>query len=84
MSEKKPRWQRILDLEAQARGLAAPQYEPPPQFDPTRLLPESQGERQARNGRVVRNGAGVILLAIGVGLAFPGLVILWLAFKIFH
>jgi hypothetical protein len=74
---KKPRWQKILDLEAQANGRAPPVFQPPPAFDPTPLLPEQKGSQR------VRRAAGILLFGIGIALALPSLAALWLAVKIF-
>ncbi|MCS3929583.1 hypothetical protein M2175_004614 [Bradyrhizobium elkanii] len=67
-----PRWQRILDLEAQARGL-----QPPPMPTPEQRRRE---DRNAKNLEVIATKAKIDLYAPGIGFLFFILLVWW----IFH
>ena len=69
----KPRWQRILDLEAQAKGI-------PPLPDQSLSNPDrAPVEQIAKDVRVVRNVAVIELLPKLV----PGAFALWMIYMIF-
>jgi hypothetical protein len=66
----KPKWQRILDLEAQAKGLPPP-YSSNPDQAPVQQIANDVG--LARN----------VGLAVLIGKAVPGMFALWLIYLIF-
>ena len=67
----KPRWQRILDLEAQAKGI-----HPLPDQSLSKAEPIQQ---IANDVRLARN----VGLAVLIGKAVPGMFALWLVYLIF-